>query len=47
LYRKTREAHRYIPETLQPSVVDAERGGKLEEPEMLPGFSLPLSEILP
>jgi Uma2 family endonuclease len=47
LYRKTREAHRYIPETLQPSVIDAERGGNLEEPELLPGFSLPLSEILP
>src|ERR1035437_3502215 len=46
LYRKTREAHRYIPESLQPSVVDAERGGKLEEPDLLPGFSLFLSEIL-
>src|SRR5208282_5970091 len=46
LYRKPREAHRYIPEALQPSVVNAERGGKLEEPELLPGFSLSLSEIL-
>ena len=46
LYRKTREAHRYIPDALQPSVVNAEQGGKIEEPEMLPGFSLPLSEIL-
>ena len=47
LYRKTWEVHRYVPETLQPSVVDAERDGKLEEPELLPGFSLSLSEILP
>jgi Uma2 family endonuclease len=46
LYRKPREAHRYIPEVLQPSVINAERGGRLEEPELLPGFSLPLSEIL-
>jgi len=46
LYRKTREAYRYIPEALQPSVVNAERGGKFEEAELLPGFSLLLSEIL-
>jgi Uma2 family endonuclease len=46
LYRKTREAHRYAPDALQPSVVNAEGGGKLEEPEVLPGFSVPLSEIL-
>jgi Uma2 family endonuclease len=46
LYRKTREAHRYTPEVLQPIVVNAERGGKFEEPEILPGFSLFLSEIL-
>jgi Uma2 family endonuclease len=46
LYRKTREAYRYIPEALQPSVAVAERGGKFEEPELLPGFSLFLSEIL-
>jgi Uma2 family endonuclease len=46
LYRKTREAYRYVPETLQPSVLNAERGGKFEEPELLPGLSLLLSEIL-
>ena len=46
LYRKTREAYRYTPEALQPSVINAERGGKFEEPELLPGFSLLLSEIL-
>jgi Uma2 family endonuclease len=47
LYRKTREAYRYVPEAIQPTVVCAERGGKFEEPELLPGFSLLLSEILP
>ena len=46
LYRTTREAHRYSPEVLQPTVINAERGGKIEEPELLPGFSLLLSEIL-
>jgi len=45
-YRKTREAYRYTPEDSQPSVINAERGGKFEEPELLPGFSLPLSKIL-
>ena len=47
LYRKTREAYRYNPEALQPTVVNADSGGKFEEPELLPGFSLLLSEILP
>jgi len=46
LYRKTREAYRCTPESPQPSVVNAERGGKLEEPELLPGFSASLSEVL-
>ena len=46
LYPKTREAYRYVPQALQPTVLDAEQGGKLEEPELLPGFSMSLSEIL-
>jgi len=46
LYRKTREAYRYTPEALQPNVITAERGGKFEEPELLPRFSLLLSDIL-
>ena len=46
LYRKTREAYRYTPQALQPTVINAERGGKFEEPELLPGFSLFLSDIL-
>jgi Uma2 family endonuclease len=47
LYPKTRQAYRYGPHALQPTVFDAERGDKLEEPDLLPGLSLPLSEILP
>ena len=46
LYRKTREAYRYVPEALEPTVLNAKRGGKFEEPELLPGFSIFLSEIL-
>ena len=46
LYRKTREAYRYTPDAIQPGVLTAERGDKFEEPELLPGFSVPLSEIL-
>lgn len=47
MYPKTRQAYRYVQGSLQPSVLDAERGDKLEEPRLLPGFSLLLSEILP
>lgn len=47
LYPKTREAYRYVSNTLQPTVLSAARGDKLEEPHLLPGFSLPLSEVLP
>ena len=46
LYPKTREAYRYVPQALQPTVLDAEHGGKFEEPELLPGFSILLSDIL-
>lgn len=45
LYGKTREAHRYTPAAPHPTVIEAERGGKLEEPEILPDFSLPLARI--
>jgi Uma2 family endonuclease len=31
---------------LEPEVRSAKRGDKFEEPELLPGFSLPLAEIL-
>ena len=46
LYPKSREAYRYTPRSLQPTVLDADRGDRLEEPELLPGFSLSLPEIL-
>lgn len=46
MYRKTREAYRYVPNDVQPSVVSADREGKFEEPELLPGFPILLSEIL-
>lgn len=46
LYRKTREGHRYIRDVRQPVVVNAQRGGKFEELDLLPGFFLCLSEIL-
>lgn len=45
LYGKTREAHRYAPQALPPKVINAEQGGKFEEPELLPGFSMSLSGI--
>lgn len=46
LYPSTRLAYRYIPGKRQPEVRAAETGDKFEEPELLPGFSLPLAEIL-
>jgi Uma2 family endonuclease len=46
LYPRRREACRYVPGTLQPTVVSVEREGKFEEPELLPGFSIFLSDIL-
>lgn len=44
-YPSTRLAYRYVPGKLDPEVRSAEAGGRFEEPEVLPGFSLPLSEI--
>ena len=46
LYPITRLAYRYIPGKLDPEVRSAEAGDRFEEPELLSGFSLPLSEIL-
>jgi Uma2 family endonuclease len=46
LYPNTRLAYRYVPGRLEPEVRAAEAGGKFEEPELLRGFSLPLSEVL-
>jgi Uma2 family endonuclease len=39
-------AYRYIPGKPDPEVRSAKAGDRFEEPELLSGFSLPLSEIL-
>ena len=46
-YPNTRLAYRYLPGKLEPEVRSAEAGHKFEEPELLPGFSIPLSQIFP
>jgi hypothetical protein len=46
MYPKTQIAYRYVPGKLEPEVRSAEAGDKFEEPELLPGFLLPLAEIL-
>jgi Uma2 family endonuclease len=46
MYPNTGLAYRYVPGKLEPEVRSAETGGKFEEPELLPGFSLPLAEVL-
>jgi Uma2 family endonuclease len=46
LYPNTRLAYRYVPGKLEPEVRSADAGHAFDEPELLPGFSLPLAEIL-
>ena len=46
LYPKTGLAYRYVPGKLEPEVGRAADGARFEEPQFLPGFSLPLAEIL-
>ncbi|MGH9432175.1 MAG: Uma2 family endonuclease [Terriglobia bacterium] len=46
LYPKTRLAYRYVPGKLEPEVRSADAGHTFEEPECLPGLSIPLLEIL-
>ena len=46
LYPNTRLAYRYVPGKREPEVRAAEAGERFEEPELLPGFSVPLVEIL-
>ena len=46
-YPKTRLAYRYLPERLEPEVRSADAGHIFDEGDLLPGFSLPLTEILP
>ena len=44
-YPITRLAYRYVPGRLNPEVHSAEADDRFEEPDLLSGFSLPLSEI--
>ncbi|MGO9272923.1 MAG: Uma2 family endonuclease [Terriglobia bacterium] len=44
-YPKTRLAYRYVSGKLEPEVRSADAGHAFEEPELLPGFSIPLAEI--
>jgi Uma2 family endonuclease len=46
MYPNTRVAYRYLPVKREPEVRAAEAGDAFEEPQLLPGFSLPLREIL-
>jgi len=46
MYPSTRLAYRYVPGKREPEVRTSEAGEKFEEPELLPGYSLPLAEIL-
>jgi Uma2 family endonuclease len=45
-YPSTRLAYRYVPGKRDPEVRSAKAGDRFEEPELLSGFSLLLSEIL-
>jgi Uma2 family endonuclease len=45
LYPNTRLAYRYLPGKLEPEVRSAAAGHTFEEPELLPGFSLPLEQV--
>lgn len=45
LYPSTRLTYRYAAGTLEPEIRSAQESGKFEEPELLPGFSVALSDI--
>jgi Uma2 family endonuclease len=45
-YPRTQLAYRYVAGKLDPEVRSAQAGARFEEPELLNGFSLPISEIL-
>jgi Uma2 family endonuclease len=45
MYPNTRLAYRYVSGKLEPQVRSAKAGDKFDEPELLSGFSVPLSEI--
>ena len=44
-YPNTRLAYRYLPGKLEPEVRSAGAGHTFEEPELLPGFSIPLDQV--
>jgi Uma2 family endonuclease len=44
-YPTTQLAYRYVSGRLEPEVRSAKDGGRFEEPELLPGFSLALADI--
>jgi len=44
-YQRARLAYRYFPGKLEPEVRSADAAHAFAEPEMLPGFSLPLAEV--
>lgn len=46
IYPNTRVAYRYVAGKREPEVRAVDAGDKFEEPALLPGFSVPLSEIL-
>jgi Uma2 family endonuclease len=46
MYPHTHLAYRYVPGKLRPEVRSSRAGGKFEEPDLLPGFSFPLMDIL-
>ena len=41
----TRLAYRYFPGKLEPEVRSADAGHAFEEPELLPGFSIPVAQV--
>jgi Uma2 family endonuclease len=46
MYPNTHLAYRYLPGKLEPEVRSAEAAEKFEERMLLPGFTLPLNEII-
>jgi Uma2 family endonuclease len=45
MYPNKRLAYRYVPGKPAPEARTAEAGGRFEEPDLLPGLSLPLAAI--
>jgi Uma2 family endonuclease len=46
LYPSARLAYRYVPGKLEPEVRSTDAGHRFEEPELLPGLSIPLADVL-